>query len=181
MLCFVFVSNMRLRKFLGKIRKVFGKIDPQHHRFEHFVESLKEFVPKNLEAAPLMVNFSKAFDSVHRGKMEQILLAYGIPKIDCYSHNDALLEHESQSLLTDFFDVVAGVLHGDALAPHLFIICLDFVLRPSINLTEENGFTLKKARNRRYPAETITDADYARDIALLTNAHSLLHSLVQAA
>ena len=24
--------------------------------------------------------FTKAFDSIHRGKMEQILLAYGIPK-----------------------------------------------------------------------------------------------------
>ena len=28
----------------------------------------------------LFVDFSKAFDSKHRGKMEQILLAYGLPK-----------------------------------------------------------------------------------------------------
>ena len=35
---------------------------------------------KNLEAVLLFVDFSKAFDSIHRGKMEQILLAYGIPK-----------------------------------------------------------------------------------------------------
>ena len=28
----------------------------------------------------LFVDFSKAFDSIHRGKMEQILLAYGLPK-----------------------------------------------------------------------------------------------------
>ena len=26
------------------------------------------------------VNFSQAFDSIHRGKIEQILLAYGLPK-----------------------------------------------------------------------------------------------------
>ena len=26
---------------------------------------------------------------------------------------------------TDFFDIVAGVLQGDALAPYLFLICLD--------------------------------------------------------
>ena len=31
---------------------------------------------KNLEAKILFVDFSKAFDSIHRGKMEQILLAY---------------------------------------------------------------------------------------------------------
>ena len=35
---------------------------------------------KNLEAIILFANFAKAFDSIHRGKMEQILLAYGLPK-----------------------------------------------------------------------------------------------------
>ena len=32
--------------------------------------------------------------------MEQILLAYGQPKKNCYSHNDVLSKHESQSSLT---------------------------------------------------------------------------------
>ena len=35
---------------------------------------------KNLEAAILFVDFSKTFDSTHRGKMEQILLAYRLLK-----------------------------------------------------------------------------------------------------
>ena len=35
---------------------------------------------KNLHATLIFVDFTKAFDSIHRGKMEQILLAYGIPK-----------------------------------------------------------------------------------------------------
>ena len=35
---------------------------------------------KNLEATLLSVDFSKAFDSIHIGKTEQILLAYGRPK-----------------------------------------------------------------------------------------------------
>ena len=35
---------------------------------------------KNLEATILFVNFAKTFDSIHRGKMEQILLANGLPK-----------------------------------------------------------------------------------------------------
>ena len=35
---------------------------------------------KNLQATLIFVDFTKAFDSIHRGKMEQILLAYGIPK-----------------------------------------------------------------------------------------------------
>ena len=86
---------------------------------------------------------------------------------------------------TYFFDIVASVLQGDTLAPYLFIICLDYVLWTSIDLMKENGFTLTKARRRRYPAQTITDADYTGDIALLANTlaqvKSLLHSLEQAA
>ena len=35
---------------------------------------------KNLEAAILLVDFTKAFDSIHSRKMEQILLAYILPK-----------------------------------------------------------------------------------------------------
>ena len=46
-------------------------------------------------------------------------------------------------------------------------------------------FKLTKERNRRYPAQTITDTDYADDIALLANtpaqAEILLHSLEWAA
>ena len=35
---------------------------------------------KNLEAMIFFVDFFKAFDSIHRGKMEQILLANSLPK-----------------------------------------------------------------------------------------------------
>ena len=73
----------------------------------------------------------------------------------------------------------------DTLAPYLFIICLDYVLRTSIDKIRENGFELTKKRSRRYPAKTITDADYADDIAILANtpdqAETLLHSLERAA
>ena len=70
---------------------------------------------------------------------------------------------------TDYFDIAAGVLQGDTLAPYLFIICLDYVLRTSIDKIKENGFELTKKRSRRYPAKTITDADYADDKAILVN------------
>ena len=86
---------------------------------------------------------------------------------------------------TEYFDIVAGVLQGDTLAPYLFIICLDYVLRTSIDKIRENGFELTKKRSRRYPAKTITNADYADSIALLANTpnqpKTLLHSLERAA
>ena len=40
---------------------------------------------------------------------------------------------------TDYFDIVAGVLQGDTLAPYLFIICLDYVLRTSIDKMKDHG------------------------------------------
>ena len=79
------------------------------------------------------------------------------------------------------FDIVAGVLQGDTLAPYFFIICLDYVLRTSINKIKENSFKLTEERSRRYLAQTITDTDYTNDIALLANApaqaKTLQHSL----
>ena len=80
--------------------------------------------------------------------------------------------------------IVAGVLQGDTLALNLFIICLDYVLRTSIDKIRER-LRADKQKSRRYPAKTITDADYADDIAILANtpnqAETLLHSLERAA
>ena len=82
---------------------------------------------------------------------------------------------------TDFFDIVVEVLQGDTQAPNLFIICLDYVLRTSIDLIKEKGFTLKKGKKQTISRKTTTDADYADNIALLAQAESLRHSLEQVA
>ena len=86
---------------------------------------------------------------------------------------------------TEYLDIVAGVLQGDTIAPSLFIICLDYVLRTSIDKIKENGFELTKKRSRRYPEKTITDTDYADDIVILANSpaqtETLQHSLERAA
>ena len=64
---------------------------------------------------------------------------------------------------------IAGVLQGNTLAPYLFRICLHYVLRTSMDLMKENGLKLENARIRRHLARTITDIDYADDLALLAN------------
>ena len=120
--------------------------------------------------------------------MEQILLAYGLPKETVTAiiilYRNTKVKVRSPDGDTDYFDVVTGVLQGDTLAPYLFIICLDYVHRTSIDKIKENGFKLTKERSRMYPAKTITDADYADDIAFLANAptqaETLLHSLERA-
>ena len=144
---------------------------------------------KNLQATILFVDFTKAFDSIHRGTMEQILFAYGLPKETVAAimilYRNTKVKVCSPDRETDFFDIVSGVLQGDTLAPYLFIIFLDYVLRTSIDKIKENGFELTKKRSRRYPAKTITDADHADDIVILANAlaqaETLLLSLKRAA
>ena len=87
---------------------------------------------KNLQAILLFVDFTKAFDSIHGGKMEQILLAYGQPKETVAAitilFGNTKVKVRSPDGDTEYFDIVAGVLQGDSLASYLFIICLDYVL-----------------------------------------------------
>ena len=61
----------------------------------------------------------------------------------------------------DYFDIVSGVLQGDTLALCLFIICVKYVLRTSIDKMKDSSVKLTKARSRRYSAQTMMDADYA--------------------
>ena len=88
---------------------------------------------KTLQATILFVDFTKVFDSIDRGKMEQILQAYGIPKEIVAAimilYRNTKVKVRSSDGDTDYFDIVAGVLQGDTLVPYIFIICLDYVLR----------------------------------------------------
>ena len=53
---------------------------------------IKGVQTKNLKTTLEFVYFSKTFDSIYRGKMEQILFTYGLPpkknKTNCYHDND---------------------------------------------------------------------------------------------
>ena len=117
--------------------------------------------------------------SIHRGKMEQILLSYGLLKETVAAilmlYKNTKVRICSPDRDTYYFDIVKGVLQGD--------IYNEF--RTSIDKMKDNGFKLVKERSRRYPAQIITDADCVDDIALLANiptlAETLLHSLERAA
>ena len=121
--------------------------------------------------------------------MEHILLAYCLRKETIAPimilNRNTKVKVRYRDGDTDYCDIVAGVLQGDTLAPYLFIICLDYVLRTSIDKIKENAFELTKKRSRRYTAKTITDANYADGIAILANApaqaETLLHSLERGA
>lgn len=150
------------------------------------VEGIKA---KKLTAVMTFVDFRKAFDSVHRGKLMKVLKAYGVPDEIIAAINVLYTNTMAQVLSPDgdtaFFEILAGVLQGDTLAPYLFIISLDYAMRIATANKTDLGFTLKERRSRRYPAVVITDTDFADDISLLSDtlrqAEELLHSTQKAA
>ena len=113
--------------------------------------------------------------------MEQILLAYSLPKESIKAI--MMLSKNTKDEDTDYFNIVAGEVQGGTLAPYLFIIHVDYVLRMSIDKIKDD-IKLTRERSRRYSTQTITDTDYADDIAHLANTptqdETLLHSLEQA-
>ena len=138
---FSIISDLKLRKSLGKIGTVFGEIDPQFSDcdflFNHWRNTCKKSWSKTLVCR---------FDSIHRGKREQTLLAYDFSKetvkaiMMLYNNTKAMIH----SLIdTDYFDIVAGVLQGDIFAQISSIFCLDDVLWTSIDLMKEKCLSRK--------------------------------------
>ena len=74
----------------------------------------------------LFVDFFKAFDSIHREKVKQILTAHDFLKETVTAimmlDKKAKVKVHSPDGDTDFFDIVAGVLQGDRLSRFFFII-----------------------------------------------------------
>ena len=140
---------------------------------------------KNLEATKLFVDFTKAFDLIHIGMMEQILLAYDLPTKTLGAimilYRNTKVKVRSTDGDTDYFYIIAGVLQGDTLSPYLFMICLVYVLTASIDKLKENCFELTKKGSRRYPAKTITDTNYAIRANAPTQDDTLLFNLERAA
>ena len=82
------------------------------------------------------IDYSKAFDSISRSMMQKILLAYGIPekvvRMIMRLYNGSKAHVMTADGPSDEFDITAGVLQGDTLAPFIFVIVMDWVMRNAI-------------------------------------------------
>ena len=116
--------------------------------------------------APLLANFidfEKAFDSVHRPALWNILQHYGVPsKIVniikmLYSNFHAKVICGNK--LTEGFDIHTGVKQGCILSPFLFCLAIDWIMKESVDK--------KKAGLSWTFTESLEDLDFADDIVLL--------------
>ena len=105
--------------------------------------------------------------------MLKILRAYGVPD-QLVSAIGLLYTGAKAKVLspdgeTEFFEILAGVLQGDTLAPYIFTIMIDYAMSQAIgNDALELGFKLNRKRSRRHNPNVITDLYFADDIALVT-------------
>ena len=78
-----------------------------------------------------------------------ILKAYGILE-EFVTAISIMYEYMSAKVIkpdgeTETFSILDGVLQGDTLAPYLFVIIIDYIMRKALTGREENiGFQLRK-------------------------------------
>ena len=106
--------------------------------------------------------------------MFKILRHYGIPH-EIVQTIQVLYEDTKSAVLVDGmlseeFNVGTGVLQGNVLAPYLFIIVVDWILRQSD--LDDIGFTTNPRRSRRIPETRISNLAFADDILLLANSEN---------
>ena len=122
---------------------------------------------KILRAHGIPDTIVRLIDNVYTGTVAKVLTAEGC---------------------TEVFDILAGVLQGDTLAPYLFIMVIDYIMTVAIDDNEtEHGFTLKPAQTSKQRgcnplhgaetvAETVAELEFADDVALVTGATSATSS-----
>ena len=132
--------------------------------------------------------FRRAFDSVDRRSLRDVLSTYRVPP-RLANGIMALYRDTTASVLTpdgetEEFETSSGVLQGDTLAPFLFLLLLDWVLRVAIP-DDTNGFLLLRRVGRRVPEQRISLLGYADDLVLVSSttagAQAMFTSLVTTA
>ena len=118
------------------------------------------------------VDFTKAFDSVHRHSLWKLLRAYGIPShlveiIKSFYDNFTCCVGDGDIL----FEVHTGVRQGCVMSTFLFNLVVDWIMHRT---TED------QVRGIRWtPFSYLEDLDYADDIALLSHTHTHIQEKTQ--
>ena len=128
---------------------------------------------KGGSAVLTFIDFKKAFDCINRGRMMKILKEYGVSD-EVVKQLSAMYTDTKSTVRTndgssEFIDITTGVLQGDTLAPFLFVIMIDYVMRLAERVSGSVGLELVARKSSRRDAIKICDADFADDIALINS------------
>ena len=126
-------------------RLICDKHNLQQQKLYHLFIDLHLTEFGNRDVGPTSLVFNAG-----RGKMAEILKAYGIPEkiinaiMIAYKDTKSIVRSDDGD--TEFINITGGVLQGDTLAPFLFIICLYYVLKMSLD--RDNVLGLPSLRER---------------------------------
>jgi hypothetical protein len=130
------------------------------------LQQTKEF---NSAIACCFVDFEKAFDSPHRPAIWRILALYGIPprvmSMIKAQHLDSKCTVKTPDGPTDAFKISTGVRQGCVLAPFIFVILMDYLLRKSIRDSCRVPMPVSYGNNVE-SVGALCDLEYADDLAL---------------
>ena len=115
------------------------------------------------------VDFRKAFDSIHRGTLWELLRLRGIPeKIlalvrALYTDTESAVRYGGGT--SEFFPVHTGVRQGCVLAPSLFSVCMDWIMGRTAS---------SSSLGASFGDERFTDLDFADDAVILAETMEIL-------
>ena len=126
---------------------------------------LEQCAEWNANLYMLFIDFEKAFDSVHRETLWNIMRHYGIPDklvrmVKClYAQSECAVIDRAGT--TEWFPIKSGVKQGCNMSGFLFLLVIDWIMRKA---TPNNTTGI-----RWNFTEKLEDLDYADDIALLSS------------
>lgn len=134
------------------------------------------------------MDFKTAFDSIFWSALEKLLGAYGIPNalrsVIIETYREATTQVRTPHGLTEAIKLCSGVLQGDTLAPTLFILVIDAIMRELEGVTDPDaGICFGPTRGRWHIR--LTHLEFVDDIVILARsaaaAQRLLRKLTEAA
>ena len=131
----------------------------------------------------LFVDFKKAFDSVSWTSIEAALRIWHVPpkliKAIFAIMNGHTVRVRSEGELGAPIAVTVGVLQGDTLAPFLFILVLDLVIRQVMTAVPDSGVAVgsRMRIDRAWHTPKLAWLAYADDVALLAHTPAELQAL----
>ncbi|CAC5407060.1 unnamed protein product [Mytilus coruscus] len=122
----------------------------------------------------VVVDFAKAFDSLDRDVLWQLMRHYGIPEKfitiirNTYTGMQSKIIHKGQ--LTEAFDIAAGERKGCLLSPMLFLLAVDWTMNQATD-GRRNGIQWTMFTQ-------LDDLDFADDITLLSHNHQQMQDKI---
>ncbi len=133
--------------------------------------TLRNIIEQGIEfQSPLLINYidlKKAFDSIHRETLWNIVRSYGVPEKyinifkSLYRKSSCCVKTKNGN--TIMFDILTGVRQCFILSPFLFLLVIDFIMKRAI---KDSALGIGWNRDR------LADLYFADDIALFSDTHS---------